>query len=115
MTVSNKNFYFAMLFVFCGLCVGLFFGCTSQKMMTYGTFQQVGIGENIFDIQGRAGRPYQIKDLGNAKQEYIYIERLPITGSTDIFREYVLIVIDGKIIDKRIRESKTNPVHFDVY
>lgn len=98
------------LFVLIALCTA----CAPSKMMTYHSYQNVSIGETIFDVQSRAGNPYEIRDIGASKQEYIYIERIPTSQGMEVFRRYTLIVQDGKVIGKSIDEEMSSPIQMEL-
>jgi len=84
--------------------------CTQGKYMTYDDYHDVAMGQEISDIQVQMGRPYEVKELSNTVQEYIYIERISIGDSREMFRKYILTVEDGKVINKRVKEEKSPAV-----
>lgn len=95
--------------------LALLIGCAQGKIMTYSDFQAVSLGENIAVLQVKEGRPYQINDLGNGNEEYVYIERLDIGGGRELFREYIFIVSkENRIIEKKVRESSSPSVRFRI-
>ena len=89
--------------------------CTSQKMMTYNDFQSIQLGENISMVQVAEGRPYQINQLDSGNEEYVYIERIDIGADRELFREYIFVVTkEGKLIEKKIRESASSSMHLNL-
>lgn len=89
--------------------------CTATKAMTYSDFQAIPIGENISMIQVAEGRPYQVNEVANGNEEYIYMERIDIGGNRELFREYVFVVTkEGKLIEKKVRESMSPSLHLQL-
>jgi hypothetical protein len=89
------------------------FSCAPSKMMTYNSYQNISVGDSIFDVESLVGKPYEIRNIGDAKQEYVYIERIPTSDSPGLFREYILIVIDGNVIEKRTHETQPSPIQLN--
>jgi hypothetical protein len=87
-------------------------GCAQSKYMTFEDYHDVAIGQSIADIQVQMGRPYEVTGLSEKQQEYIYIERFSIGEGREFFRKYILIVEDGKVVDKRVKEESSSPVQF---
>lgn len=94
------------------LTVCCFCACTQGKLMTYEQYHQVMVGEEISDIQFQSGRPYEVRKLSSSRQEYVYIERIPLGEHREIFRKYILTVQDGKVVEKRIVEESSSPIQY---
>lgn len=88
----------------------LLVACTTSKFMTYEQYYQIPIGEEVSIIQVELGRPFEVKEVGPSTQEYIYVERIPLGETREMFRRYILTVLDGKIIQKRVEEEVTSPL-----
>ena len=84
--------------------------CARGKMMNYQTFQEVYMGQNIADVQFMVGRPYEVNDLGDHRQEYIYIERLPMPEGRELFRKFTLVVEHDKVVGKQMHTDHNNPL-----
>ncbi len=80
--------------------------------MNYDDYNKIALGENIADVQVQLGRPYEVKELSNQKQEYVYIERIPLGQDREIFRRYVLVVENDKVTEKKVKEEETSLVQF---
>lgn len=80
--------------------------------MNYDDYHRIAIGEAISDVQVQMGRPYEVKELGAHKQEYVYVERIPLGEGREAFRRYILIVEDEKIIEKKVKEEVTSSIQF---
>lgn len=87
--------------------VALLCACSASRYMTQESFSEVTIGEKISNIQTIAGRPYEIKEISQHKQEYVYIERISIGDDRELFRRYILTVEHGVVVDKRVKEEST--------
>lgn len=82
--------------------------CSPGKIMTMSDFQSIPLGENIATLQVREGRPYQVNDVGDGTEEYVYMERVDIGAGRELFREYVFVVSkDNAIVEKKIRETSS--------
>jgi hypothetical protein len=99
-----NNLFFLFILLVCS--------CSQSKYMTFESYHDIAIGQNISDVQVQMGRPYEVKEISDHKQEYIYIERLPFGDNREFFRKYILIVEHGKVIDKRLKEESPPPVQF---
>ncbi|MBS0633860.1 MAG: hypothetical protein JSR37_00165 [Verrucomicrobia bacterium] len=86
--------------------------CATGKYFSYDDYQRISIGEQISEVQVQFGRPYEVKELGEKRQEYIYMERIPLGDAREAFRRYILIVEDEKVIDKKLKEEVTSPIQF---
>ena len=102
------------LAISCAVIVLITFSCTPSKMMTYNSYQRVDIGDNIFDVQSYNGPPYEIRNAGNSAREYVYVERIPTAEGTGLFREYTLIVVDGKVTEKKMHESMASTIQIQL-
>lgn len=80
--------------------------CGAPRAISKMDFELIPIGEKSELIEQKLGAPYEIKEVGG-KKEYIYIERIPIGGDRLLFRRYIFIVGDGKLIDKKIEEQSS--------
>lgn len=94
------------------LMIILVCGCTQSKFMTFDDYHDIAIGQNISDIQVQMGRPYEVHEISDHTQEYIYIERFSIGDNREFFRKYILIVNNGKVTEKRLKEESSYPAQF---
>ena len=100
----KKSIYIAMMALFCS--------CATAKMMTHERYYTVSQGDDIAQIQAEVGRPYEVRATTDNTEEYVYIERIPLGKNAMLFREYVFIVADGKVMCKEIREKQKKGFHF---
>lgn len=99
--------FLALILVFCGAL-----SCSKTKMMSYSTYQGVPIGQSIAELQVHMGKPYEVKTLPDGKEEYIYIERIPLGENRTLFRRYIFVVEGDRIIEKKTTEERTSAIHF---
>lgn len=88
------------------------FSCQSGAILTSHSFDAIVVGSDISQIQSHYGTPYQITTNTQGFQEYLYIERIDIAHNVSDQIHYVLIVLDGKIIDKRTKTSGKSSLNF---
>lgn len=105
MMKNLKTSRFLQLFVLLVLTA-----CSASKYMTHEDYNRISIGESIADVQVQLGKPYEVIDHGSNKQEYIYLERIPLGDKREIFRRYILTVDHEKVIDKKIKEEVTSMI-----
>jgi hypothetical protein len=76
--------------------------------MTASAFERIPIGAPITEVETQVGTPYSTTSLQKGMQQYRYIERIE-TGPAIISQNtYILIVKEGRVIDKRrANESQT--------
>jgi hypothetical protein len=84
-------------------------------MMSYATYQNVPIGQSIADLQVQAGKPYEVLTLADGMQEYVYIERVPLGEERSLFRRYIFVVDDDKVVQKKIMEERSSSLRFYNY
>ena len=80
--------------------------------MTAQQFQEITIGQNIESVEAEIGQPYKIETVANGDKKYIYIERLSVTATKDIFRQYEITVSNGKVIQKSMSETMPSQIEF---
>jgi len=90
------------------ICLGIFLlfltACNTPIMTTQG-FEDIQPGTSIEVVEKEFGPPYQVETLPNGFQEYIYIQRTPISSLIDDHISYILYVCKGKVISKEVRNQ----------
>lgn len=61
------------------------------------------------------GKPYAVHNKGDGCIEYEYIERIKIGGRDAEERHYYILMRDGVVISKRVKQSSPLPYGFDSY
>jgi hypothetical protein len=74
--------------------------------MTRESFDEIQLGESITEVKAKAGKPYAIHRKGADKEEYEYIERMDMGGEIIYENHYYLMVIDGKVVRKRVKQER---------
>ena len=87
-------------------------GCFSRPLsMTQENFDNIQLGSTITEVRSHAGTPYSVHRKGPDKVEYEYIERFDLGQNFIYENHYYLLVIDGKVVKKRIKQER--PPSFD--
>ncbi len=84
----------------------------TSKLMTYETYRDIPLGENIASIQMEVGRPYEVREVAPHTQEYVFVERIFLGDGRELFRRYILTVQNGKVVDKQVKEETTSELQF---
>ena len=92
------------------LLFALVAGCSGGKSISYHDYQSVEIGTPVSALQINQGQPYQINDLENGLQEYIYIERMPLAGSREHFRQYSFFVDENNLVVGKRVDDEYSPI-----
>ena len=89
------------------LALLILIGCGgSSKYMSYSDYQSVEIGTPVASLQVHQGQPYQVNDQENGLQEYVYVERIPLGGNREHFREYSFLVDENNlVVGKRVQDE----------
>jgi hypothetical protein len=80
--------------------------------MTYDDYNRIALGESISNVQVQLGRPYEMNELPGKKQEYVWVERVQIGEKRELFRRFILVVEDEKVVKKRVTEQVSSPIQF---
>jgi hypothetical protein len=88
--------------------------CASGSLMTLRDYEDITPGQETKTLEGRFGSPYEIRELSGDKKEYVYIERVPLSSRTTLFRIYVFTISGDKVIGKKMSESRTPPLEFQL-
>lgn len=78
--------------------------CSAGPILTSDNFDRVAIGASMAQIKDMYGTPFDVKSLPNGSEEYRYIQRIYVHQNVTDQIEYVFIVRNGRVIDKRCRE-----------
>jgi len=74
--------------------------------MTSGRFENIQIGTPVDSIKSEVGSPYAIHSKGGDVEEYEYIERIDMGGRIVSENRYYLIVTDGKVTGKYVKNER---------
>lgn len=84
-------------------------------VVTMDCFYEVPLGATTSEVVEIVGRPYAIHDLGPCGCEYEYVERVKIGYRDAEARHYFILIKDGQVVSKRVRQSIPLPYGFDSY
>jgi hypothetical protein len=87
-------------------------GCTTVPLMQQSYFDQVSAGSSISGVEAIYGQPYEIRELPNDLQEYVYIQRIDLGRSATEQMEFVFLVNQGVVVSKECRRSGTSNFQF---
>lgn len=99
-------------YVFLALFFLTMLGCQATAMITAQSFDAISVGSEISQIQSQYGAPYQVSSNNQGFQEYLYIERIDISHTVTDQVHYIFVVLNGKVIDKRIQTSERRTLNF---
>ena len=83
--------------------------------MTMNSFHDIPLGASSSEVIASAGEPYKIHKKKDGTVEYEYIERIKAGGRDLEERRYIIVLKDGKVVSKHVKESSPSPYLFDSY
>ncbi len=90
--------------------------CSSGgSLMTMNNFHDIPLGATTEEVVSCAGQPFAIRTRCDGVIEYEYIERIKIGARDAEERRYLLLIKDGVVIEKKLKESTPLPYGFDSY
>ena len=90
----------------CLLCLGCF---SRSAYLTQESYAQIQVGEPVDQVVKEYGDPYAVDTKKDGTKEYKYIETLS-TGNRLVYENhYILVVKDGKIIEKKQWQEQNPP------
>lgn len=67
------------------------------------------------EVVAALGEPFAIYDRSDGTVEYEYVERIKIGARDAEERRYFIVIKDGVVISKRVKQSSPLPYGFDSY
>lgn len=83
--------------------------------MTMNSFYDIPVGASKEEVLAAAGKPFAIRNLEDGSVEYEYIERFKAGGRNINERHYIIVMKDGKVVSKRVKQDSPPPYTFDSY
>lgn len=78
-------------------------GCAAgHKMMTEETFTKIENGMKEEAVEKIAGKPYEVKNIGDGVYQYQYIERIFSNDRTIEVRKYLILMKGGVVTSKKM-------------
>lgn len=90
----------------------------SGTVVTMEAFYEVPIGTSPLEVVAYLGEPYAIHKRADGTLEYEYIERIKIGARDAEERHYFILIKDGQVVSKRVKQSGPIPYYlqnFDSY
>ena len=91
-------------------------GCASGGgSLSMNSFYDVPIGATQPEVISSLGEPYSVKNQPDGTTEYEYIERIK-EGDRDLQeRRFLIVMKDGKVVSKKVKQGTSQPYLFDSY
>jgi outer membrane protein assembly factor BamE (lipoprotein component of BamABCDE complex) len=83
--------------------------------MAMSTFYDVPIGATQEQVVSSLGKPYSTRELSDGSVEYVYIEKIKEGDRNLQVRRYLILMRDGKVVSKQVKQSSPPPYLFDSY
>lgn len=83
--------------------------------MSICTFYDVPIGASYEELMATAGDPISIRRCSDGSIEYEYIERFKVGARILNERHYYVLVMDGQVVSKRVKQTAPLPYGYDSY
>ena len=81
--------------------------CASgSKVVTQENFVEVERGITASELKARLGTPNEIRKLDSGDAEYIYFERVQANDEVVEVKQYIFIIRQGRVFDKKMRFEK---------
>ncbi len=101
-----KKIYACILFSFCFLAAcGL-----NGNIVTMDSFSCIDLCTSIEQVKVSLGEPFAVVEMENGFVEYEYIERIKIGARDAEERHYFILMKDGYVVSKRIKQSSVSPI-----
>ncbi len=88
---------------------------TGSRVATMDAFYEVDLSTTTPEVVELLGKPYAIHRKEDGSIEYEYIERIKIGAREAEERHYFILMKDGRVVSKRVRQSSPLPYGFDSY
>mgnify|MGYP003351271283 CR=1 FL=1 len=85
------------------------------KAITMNAFYEIDLSTSTAQVIESLGKPYAIHHRKDGCLEYEYIERIKIGAREAEERRYFIMMRDGIVISKRVKQSSPLPYGFDSY
>lgn len=82
--------------------------------MTRYQYNDLLLGTPMTRVASCYGEPYDVRDCGDGTYEYEYIERFDMGNELVYENHYILTVVNGQIVAKRLRQE-TRPPYDQMY
>ena len=83
--------------------------------MAMSHYDEVMIGSSAEQVEALVGKPNTVRKQPGGVVEYEYVERIKIGGRDAEERHYFILIKDGHVVSKRVKQSSPLPYGFDSY
>jgi hypothetical protein len=92
------------------------YACSSGNgMMNMSSYSDVTLGATSEQLISSYGKPNHIKNLPDGTVEYEYVERIKVGERNLEERRYIIVLKDGQVVSKRMKQGSPPPFIFDSY
>lgn len=85
------------------------------KPMTMDAFYEIDLCTTTPQVVAALGKPYAVHPMTDGYVEYEYIERIKIGARDAEERHYFILMKDGMVVSKRVKQSSPLPFGYDSY
>ncbi len=85
------------------------------RAITMDAFYEIDLCTTTPQVIAALGKPYAVHKKEDGYLEYEYIERIKIGGRDAEERRYFILIKDGVVVSKRVKQSSPLPYGFDSY
>lgn len=85
------------------------------KPITMDAFYDIDLCTTTSQVVACLGKPYSVHEMADGYVEYEYIERIKIGARDAEERRYFILMKDGVVVSKRVKQSSPLPYGFDSY
>lgn len=85
------------------------------KPVTMDAFYEIDLCTTTPQVVAILGQPYAVYEMADGCVEYEYIERIKIGVRDAEERHYFILIKDGMVVSKRVKQSIPLPYGFDSY
>lgn len=78
-------------------------------------FYEIDLCTTTPQVVEALGKPYAVHELEEGYVEYEYVERIKIGARDAEERRYFILMKDGRVVSKRVKQSSPLPYGFDSY
>lgn len=104
---------------FGGFGCAVLIGCAACAMgvrgVTMESFSEISIGCPSEEVLARMGSPGSIQNKEDGSVEYVYTETISLGGRTLEERQYVILLKEGKVSAKQVKQTSPPGYFFNSY
>jgi hypothetical protein len=98
-----------LLLLFLAACTG------GGRVTTMEAFYSVDFSSTEQEVVAALGKPYAIVRLEDGSVEFEYIERIKVGSQTAESRRYFIVLKDGIVVSKRVKQASYPAYWYDSY